>query len=61
MGRESKCDAFGDNDVLMECLISQWFDYCVLFIDPAVESKTSTELVLQVCFKNHHINFDKHR
>lgn len=49
MGRESKTNAFGGNDLLTQCLIVQWFDYSVLFIEPAVESKTSTEIVLQVC------------
>lgn len=55
MGRETKNDIlFGGKDLLTQCLIVQWFDYSVLFIDPAIESKTSTELVLQVCHKSSH-------
>ncbi|XP_031620958.1 eukaryotic translation elongation factor 1 epsilon-1 [Contarinia nasturtii] len=47
MGRESKINSFATSDLLTQCLIVQWFDYAVLFIDPAIESKASTELVLQ--------------
>lgn len=54
MGRESKIDVFGNKDLLTQCLIVQWFDYSVLFIDPAIESKTSTDLVLQVCQQSLH-------
>lgn len=49
LGRESKINDFAKSDVLTQCLIVQWFDYTVLFIDPAVNSKASTELLLQVC------------
>lgn len=51
MGRESKVDIFANCDLLTRCLIVQWFDYTVLFIDPAVNSKASKELVLQVCLQ----------
>lgn len=51
MGRESKSNGLNGKDLLTQCLIVQWFDYSVLFIDPAVESKASRDLVLQVCLK----------
>ncbi|XP_055324955.1 eukaryotic translation elongation factor 1 epsilon-1 [Sitodiplosis mosellana] len=47
MGRESKNNGFNGKDLLTQCLIVQWFDYSVLFIDPAVESRASRDLVLQ--------------
>lgn len=52
MGRESKTNGLNGKDLLTQCLIVQWFDYSVLFIDPAVESKASRDLVLQVRFEN---------
>lgn len=55
MGRESKNNGLNGKDLLTQCLIVQWFDYSVLFIDPAVESKASRDLVLQVCSENHRI------
>lgn len=48
MGRESTANEFAKSDLLTQCLIAQWFDYAVQFIDPAVKHKTLTELVLQV-------------
>lgn len=48
LARESKTNNFAKSDLLTQCLIVQWFDYTVLFIDPAVNSKASTELLLQV-------------
>lgn len=48
MGRESKSNQFSKTDLVTQCLIVQWFDYAVLFVVPAVNSKSSTELVLQV-------------
>lgn len=50
MGRESTVNEFAKSDLLTQCLIVQWFDYSVLYIDPAVKHKSLTELVLQVCF-----------
>lgn len=49
MGRESTVNEFSKSDLLTQCLIVQWFDYSVLYIDPAVNHKSLTELVLQVC------------
>lgn len=49
MGRESAVNEFAKSDLLTQCLIVQWFDYSVLYIDPAVNHKSLTELVLQVC------------
>lgn len=49
LARESKINDFAKSDLLTQCLIVQWFDYSVLFIDPAVDSKASTDLLLQVC------------
>lgn len=48
MGRESTANEFAKCDLLTQCLIVQWFDYSVLYIDPAVAQKSLTELVLQV-------------
>lgn len=48
MGRESKFNQFGSSDSVTQTLVAQWFDYAVLFIAPAVNSKASTEIVLQV-------------
>lgn len=52
MGRESDRNVFGGCDLVTQCLIVQWFDYAVLFIDPAIESKAFTELVLKVKYQN---------
>lgn len=46
MARESKQGSFGNNEYLKQCLISQWFDYAVLFVAPAVHSKTASEAIL---------------
>lgn len=32
---------------MKQCLISQWFDYAVLFSGPAINSKVATDAVLQ--------------
>lgn len=54
MGRESAVKSdFVKSDLLTQCLIVQWFDYSVLYIDPAVNHKSLTELVLQVCLQTH--------
>lgn len=49
MARESSANEYTKNDLLTQCLIVQWFDYAVLFIDPAVKHKTYTDIVLLVC------------
>lgn len=49
LARESQNNSFATSDLLTQCLIVQWFDYSVLFIDPATNSKAATEIVLQVC------------
>lgn len=46
LGRESKQDTFASSDYVKQCLIAQWFDYAVLFVAPAINSKTATEAVL---------------
>lgn len=46
MARESKIEPFGGNDVLSQCLISQWFDYAILFVTPAINSKSASEAIL---------------
>lgn len=48
MGRESTVNQFAKADLLEQCMIVQWFDFSVLFIEPAVKHKTATDLVLQV-------------
>lgn len=48
MGRESINNTFASSDLITQCLIAQWFDYAVLFVGPAVNSKTLTDGVLQV-------------
>lgn len=47
LGRESKQDTFASSDYVKQCLIAQWFDYAVLFVGPAVNSKTASESLLQ--------------
>lgn len=49
MGRESKSNQFSSSDLLTQTLVVQWFDYAVLFIDPAANSKHLIDLVFQVC------------
>lgn len=51
MAKDSKND-FAQSDILTQCLITQWFDYSVLFIEPALYSKT-TDIVLQVRSSTH--------
>lgn len=46
LARESKLDTFASSDLLQQCLISQWFDYAVLFVRPAASSKAASEAVL---------------
>lgn len=46
MARESGDDFFGKADLLKQCLIVQWLDYVVLFVEPATNSKTASEAVL---------------
>lgn len=47
LGRESKQDTFASCDYVKQCLIAQWFDYAVLFVGAATNSKTASEAVLQ--------------
>lgn len=47
LGRESKQDMFASNNHAKQCLIAQWFDYAVLFVGPAINSKTASEAALQ--------------
>lgn len=51
MGRESKSNTFSSSNLVTQCSIMQWFDYAVLFVIPAISSKSSIESVLQVKFK----------
>lgn len=51
MGRESKTNTFSSSNLVTQCSIMQWFDYAVLFVIPAISSKSSIESVLQVKFK----------
>lgn len=48
MGRESKANTFSTSDTVTQCLIMQWFDYAVLYVLPAAESKAAIENLLQV-------------
>lgn len=56
MGRESTLNEFAKCDLQTQCLIVQWFDYSVLYIDPAVNHKSLTELVLLVRFDTCELN-----
>lgn len=56
MARESTANEYAKNDLLTQCLIVQWLDYSVLFIDPAVKHKSYTDIVLQVCFHTSHFS-----
>lgn len=48
MGRESKANTFSVADTVTQCSMMQWFDYAVLFVLPAAESKSTIENVLLV-------------
>lgn len=47
LARESKDLNLDEKDLATQCLITQWFEYAVLFVVPAGNSKHTAEIVLR--------------
>lgn len=45
--RESKDLNLADKDLATQCLITQWFEYAVLFVTPATNSRHTADIVLR--------------